>query len=419
MRLFKPLSRNIYSPFPDRTGWVAISPDGNTIATASLGNAKSITLLDRELNFIRDVHPPEFSSGPRGLAFTTDGKCLIAGDFQGKVCSISVATGDTQWGPIFLGGEGYAYRISSNGKLFAKATHAGTLHLMEVETGRILDSVFQHGGQLNDVTFTLDDRLMASASDDHTAKIWDIETGQMLHTLTHDFRVDSCRFSPDGRKLLTGSSDFTARIWDVATGQPIGATMVHQGEVGSAAISPDGTRILTSARDATARIWDAATGAALVPPMVHDSALREANFSPDGRLAITVDHDGLQVWDAFTGQPVGIKIRQPSSPGIGHDTCGGRVPFFADGSAAVWGHTTSRMQLIDTQIPPLPVPDWFPTMLELIGGQRIGSTDSPETIELDEIFEARRSWKGKNETGLEYYEKRSSRWFAPLKHDGS
>ena len=36
-------------------------------------------------------------------------------------------------------------------------------------------------------------------------------------------------FSPDGKTVLTGSDDKTARLWDVKTGQPIGAPLKHEG----------------------------------------------------------------------------------------------------------------------------------------------------------------------------------------------
>jgi WD40 repeat protein len=65
--------------------------------------------------------------------------------------------------------------------------------------------------------------------------------------------VYSVAFSPDGTQVLTGSWDDTAKLWDAETGQEIHTFPV--GGVISVAFSPDGTRVLTGSNDGTARIW--------------------------------------------------------------------------------------------------------------------------------------------------------------------
>ena len=64
-------------------------------------------------------------------------------------------------------------------------------------------------------------RLLATASGDATARVWDPATGEHLRTLTGRAgwvrRAGSVRdvaFSPDGRLLATASDDQTARVWD-------------------------------------------------------------------------------------------------------------------------------------------------------------------------------------------------------------
>uniref|UniRef100_A0A665TEQ6 F-box-like/WD repeat-containing protein TBL1XR1 n=1 Tax=Echeneis naucrates TaxID=173247 RepID=A0A665TEQ6_ECHNA len=61
--------------------------------------------------------------------------------------------------------------------------------------------------------------MLASASFDSTVRLWDVERGVCIHTLTrHQEPVYSVAFSPDGRHLASGSFDKCVHIWNTQTG---------------------------------------------------------------------------------------------------------------------------------------------------------------------------------------------------------
>ena len=104
---------------------------------------------------------------------------------------------------------------------------------------------------------------------DLDVRLVDRGTGKELHRLKGPTsHVTALAFSPDGKLLVAGSADQCAYVWDVASGNllhtlcgfhgipPVGDT----GVVTAVAFFPDGKRLLTMSWDRTIRVWDAASG---------------------------------------------------------------------------------------------------------------------------------------------------------------
>jgi hypothetical protein len=86
-----------------------------------------------------------------------------------------------------------------------------------------LNQLWFHDDKATDVTFSPDDRWVLTASDDHTARVWDVVTGKPRFAvpLRHDDAILHASFSPDGSRILTASADSTAGVWDAGTGRRI------------------------------------------------------------------------------------------------------------------------------------------------------------------------------------------------------
>ncbi len=149
-----------------------------------------------------------------------------------------------------------------------------------------------HTGSVLDVAYSPDGGKIVTASTDHTARLWDAQTGRPLGpSLCHEDDVHTAGFSPDGTRVVTASEDQTARLWDAATGQPIGKPMPDAHEMNSARFSPDGKLVGTGADEGTGRVWDGQTGEPVSPPIRGHGSVFSVNFSPDSTLIVTATAD--------------------------------------------------------------------------------------------------------------------------------
>ena len=174
-----------------------------------------------------------------------------------------------------------------------------------------------HTADLWNVDFSPDGRYLATGSDDKTARLWDVSTGETIRIFSgHTGEIYGVFFSPNGKTLLTGSADQTARLWDVATGETVQTFSGHEGGVEAGGFSPDGKTIVTAGSDdLTARIWDVASGETLHILTGHTELVIRSAFSPDGKYVLTASVDGTaRLWDAATGSEVRV-FEHPNVPG--------------------------------------------------------------------------------------------------------
>jgi WD40 repeat protein len=156
-----------------------------------------------------------------------------------------------------------------------------------------------HTGRVDSLSFSGDGKLLASASEDGTVRIWDVRNRRTVTVFKgHQGRVVTVRFSPDGTKVASGGTDRTVRIWDPVTGKQDFALRGHSLPLRSLAFSPDGGMLASSSHDTTVKLWEVKTGVELGTLVGHTGAVWGVSFSPDGTLLASVSWDGtMRLWN--------------------------------------------------------------------------------------------------------------------------
>ena len=232
--------------------------------------------------------------------------------------------------------------------------------------GQVIKELRGHRAAVYAVAFRPDGERMATASFDHTIKVWDVNAGRVVRTFTgHQDKVLALAYSADGRQLASAGLDGTIRLWETSTDRrnagptgsdrrdagptsqrrvclisrnqcvqgitftPDGSRLIACGEAGiaevwktkegvrersirvepeqmplfAAAVSPDGLLLALAGLDGRVRLYDLATGRLRRVLEGHADAVYSLAFSPDGGRLVSGSVDQtVRCWKAATGE---------------------------------------------------------------------------------------------------------------------
>ena len=269
----------------------AFSPDGGAlIISRDDGHLELLNLVDRRVRkTLKDTRPIS------DVEFSPDSRCLLTAGTDGKARVLDISENSVRL--MFPHGESLcrAFFSSDGQRVYTHGQH-GPLKVWDAMSARLI-SEFPPMSDCKDCRLTRDGRYFVALHHSPKATILDANSGEILQTVTHRMLISSIALSSDGARLATASEDNTARVWDIGSGRPVTGLLSHRQDVASCAFSPDRLLVATASSDRTARIWDATTGESVSPSLRHLERVIFVAFVANGKELVSVSVDAtVRLW---------------------------------------------------------------------------------------------------------------------------
>jgi eukaryotic-like serine/threonine-protein kinase len=334
---------------------ITFSPDGRRLATNSQGNR--VTLLNATTGEVERTiqgHDRNLNS----IAWSPNGKRLVTGAEDGlaKVWNVDrdptiLPRNDDVWGTLAW---------SPDDRLLAYGSRDNAIVICDAETGRRVHLLEGFDGlAISHMCWNSDGHYLASPGDNGTIRVWDVQSGKILHTWRHQDSQSPTQpieeyvaiaWHPNGWQLASMSDvDGMVRVWDARTAKLIDSfASDNRSRTGGAydtgvAWSPDGERLVTVDRWYGIQIWKVA-GWQRLGVAQNDIILSSSKiaWSPNGRfLAASGSTEApMKIIDTNTAQPIIAIFGQTGQAVLTWGSDGRQLLASRNGQSRLWDALT-------------------------------------------------------------------------------
>ncbi|MGB5974704.1 MAG: protein kinase, partial [Nodosilinea sp.] len=212
-----------------------------------------------------------------------------------------------------------------------------TLRIWNWQSGDLLHSLKGHARGVNDVAIDRYGQLLVSCGDDAVVKVWNLGDGTLKYLLKGHMR-DVTAIALGSSTLASASEDGTLKLWNLSQGTLMRTLPGSAGMLKTVAFVEADQRLVSGGLDNTVRLWNAQTAKALTIFTGHTNTVNQVAVSPDGQLIASASKDRtVRLWNL----PTGALLHTLQ----GHTQEVNTVAFFPDGKQLVSGGTDGTLRL--------------------------------------------------------------------------
>lgn len=228
------------------------------------------------------------------VKFSTDGKKVVTASKDNTAKIWDVESGKLLADLTGHSGEIYTAQFSPDGKKIVTASKDNIVKIWSAESGELLIDIKSNINKLVSASFSPDGKKVLVRAE--KTSIWDIESRNLLTEMPENTYI---QFSHDGKIVVTASNNGTTKLWDAHRWTEL--AVLNTKFVWFAAFSSNDKKIVTSFGN-TAKIWDTQSGILLADLTGHTDVVNHVQFSPDGKKIVTASHDKtVKIWETQRG----------------------------------------------------------------------------------------------------------------------
>ena len=243
------------------------------------------------------------------VSFSPDGQSIVTGN-NGTINVWNIETCEHQYTLNEPDGQIIDLAHSSDGKYLVSGSRNATVQVWNAEKGTVVSTLEGYWPHIPNLAVSPEGTIIFSPGFDEESgppwefereiQIWDIETGQVIETLSGHQTDVTVHLTIDGKIMVSHSHWDSLQVWDMKNREVIRSS---GGTSGHIVLSPEGSKTAFLAYDGrrtAADIIDTQTGEDLYRVGCGGRGTN-VDFSPDGTKLVTTE-DNLCLWDAETGE---------------------------------------------------------------------------------------------------------------------
>jgi len=321
--LYKVKEKNRLEGHRFQVNGVSVSPDGQTIASASDDSTVRIWNLDGSF---KELKRPTSEVGKDNeecencfysVTFdpNSNNKTLVVGERNGKL----LLWKDYNFIRSINAHRERVLSVSFNrqGTILASASQDKTIKLWELNNDKEVKTLTGHSDQVNSISFNSAGTLLGSASADGTIRLWNMATGQFTTPFKgydkpgFKKQIFSVSFNPDGSLLASGHQDGTIKLWHL-NGKLIKTFSGHKDQLNCVQFSPDGKTLASASKDRTIKLWNL-NGTLIETLYGHNDSVNTLSFNQDGKTLVSGSTDNtVKIWSLPNKLPeISRNLKEP------------------------------------------------------------------------------------------------------------